>query len=245
MSASAIVICSRAAARQPQPGEPGARLGAEQPAARRRAVVIEHGLHALLPLAALVDERVAQPDAGAQVEQVLGRDPRLRQPPDHQQLAQVAGVGAVALGALLGPAARRGLRRLGEMHLARRSPAAPRRRTASRSSPPARPRARGRGSGRRTAHAGAVGRRDPLARDLAGRRVDPLGGDLRSVLVESHYDRHSGPPHAPRSKRLRGPRSALELRRSLHVRQDGPRHMPSMSMNDGLRASWRSAMRSG
>jgi hypothetical protein len=45
-------------------------------------VVIEHRLDALLPLAALVDERVAQPNAGAQLEQVLGRNPRLRQPPD-------------------------------------------------------------------------------------------------------------------------------------------------------------------
>jgi hypothetical protein len=41
--------------------------------------------------------------AGAQLEQVLGRDPRLRQPADHQQLAQMARVGAIALGALLVP----------------------------------------------------------------------------------------------------------------------------------------------
>jgi hypothetical protein len=31
-------------------------------------VVIEHGLDALLPLAALVNERVAQAHAGAQIE---------------------------------------------------------------------------------------------------------------------------------------------------------------------------------
>jgi hypothetical protein len=79
-------------------------------------MVIEHRLDALLPLAALIDERVAQPDTRAQVEQVLGRDPRLRQPADHQQLAQVPGVGAIALGALLGPPTRRGLGRLGQMH---------------------------------------------------------------------------------------------------------------------------------
>src|SRR3954451_2054789 len=58
---------------------------------------------------------MAQPDAGAQVEQVRGRDPRFRQPADHQQLAQMPGVGAIALRALLGPAPRRGLGRLGEM----------------------------------------------------------------------------------------------------------------------------------
>jgi len=37
------------------------------PAARRDAVVVEDGLDALLPLAALIDERVAQPHAGAQI----------------------------------------------------------------------------------------------------------------------------------------------------------------------------------
>jgi hypothetical protein len=37
----------------------------------------------LLPLAALIDERVPQPHACAQIEDVLGRDPRLRQPVDH------------------------------------------------------------------------------------------------------------------------------------------------------------------
>ena len=34
-------------------------------------MVIERCLDALLPLAALIDERVAQPDAGAQLEQML------------------------------------------------------------------------------------------------------------------------------------------------------------------------------
>jgi hypothetical protein len=40
----------------------------EQITSLRNAVVIEHGLDALLPLAALVDERVAQAHAGAQIE---------------------------------------------------------------------------------------------------------------------------------------------------------------------------------
>ena len=63
--------------RQRQARQPRARLGGQQATAGWGAVVIEHGLHALLPLAALIDQGVAQPDAGAQVEQVRGRDPRL------------------------------------------------------------------------------------------------------------------------------------------------------------------------
>jgi hypothetical protein len=44
----------------------------------RTAVVVEHGVNPLLPLAALVDQRMAQAHACAQIEDVLGRDPRLR-----------------------------------------------------------------------------------------------------------------------------------------------------------------------
>jgi hypothetical protein len=178
--------------RQRQARQPGARLGGQQAAVGRGAVVIEHGLHALLPLAALIDQRVAQPDAGAQIEQVLGRDPRFGQPADHQQLAQVARVGAIALGALLGPAPRGGLGRLGQMD------ARADRAELLDDEPPARRRlqrhlkllaAKARGE---PSHARAIGRRDAAARDLAGRGVDPLGGDLRSMLIQSHYDRHSG-----------------------------------------------------
>ena len=42
------------------------------------------------------------------------------------------------------------------------------------------------------ADASTVCGRDPRPRGLAGHRVDPVGGDLRSVLVKSHYDRHRG-----------------------------------------------------
>jgi hypothetical protein len=167
-------------------------------------VVVEHGLDALLPLAALIDERVAQSDTGAQVEQVLGRDPRFRQPTDDQQLAQMARVGAVALGPLLGPAARRGLGRLGQMNLGADRP------ELLNDEPPARRRlqshldllaAKARGE---APHPVAVGWSHPLTCNLARLGVEPLGGDLRSMLIQSHYDRHQGPPQAPRSKRLRG-----------------------------------------
>jgi hypothetical protein len=58
-------------------------------------------------------------------------------------------------------------------------------------------------------HPGAMRGSYALARDIPGRRVDPVGGDLRSMLIESHYDRHKGPPQAPRFERLRGPAPRL------------------------------------
>jgi len=79
-------------------------------------VVVEHRLDALLPLAALIAQRVPQPQPRPQIEQMVGRDPRLRQPADHQQLAQMPGIRPIGLGALLVPAPRGRLRRLGQMH---------------------------------------------------------------------------------------------------------------------------------
>jgi hypothetical protein len=57
-----------------------------------------------------------------------------------------------------------------------------------------------------------VRRRHPRPPDLTRLGVDPLRRDLRSVLIQSHYDRHQGPPQAPRSEHQRE-LSALELRR--------------------------------
>ena len=149
-------------------------------------MVIEHRLDSLLPLAALLRERVPQADAGAEIEEVLGRDPRLRQPADHQQLPQMSGVRPVALRALLVPAQRRGLRRLREVHpradaveLLDHEPPARRRFQRHLELLPAE-------AAKEPAHAGAVRRRHPRPRDLAGRRIDPLRGDLRSMLVKSH-----------------------------------------------------------
>jgi hypothetical protein len=106
---------------------------------------------------------VPQPNASAQLEQVLWRDPRLRQPPDQQQLAQMPRVRAVGLGALLSPAAGRGLRRLGEMDLRsyrlkllRDEPPPGRRLKRHVELPAAEP-------GRERAHPVAVRGRDPLA----------------------------------------------------------------------------------
>jgi hypothetical protein len=43
-----------------------------------------------------------------------------------------------------------------------------------------------------------VGGPDPTPAYLAGGRVERVERDLLSVLVKSHYDRHKGPPQAPR-----------------------------------------------
>ena len=44
----------------------------------------------------------------------------------------------------------------------------------------------------------AMRRRHPRPLHLAGRSIESLGGDLPTMLVKSHYDRHTGPPQAPR-----------------------------------------------
>ena len=71
------------------------------------------------------------------------------------------------------------------------------------------------------AHGRAIRRRHARALHLAGVGVDPLAGDLSSMLIKSHYDAHKGPPQAPRFATPARTRSALELRRSLHVGSDG------------------------
>ena len=201
-------------------------LAGQQPEALREAVVIEDGLDALLPLAALSDEGVAQADLGAQIEQVVGRNPRLGQPADHHQLAQVAGVGAVGLGALLGAAPRGRFGRLGAVHLR-----PDRAQLLDDEAPPGRGLQRRLESpagelGQEPADVGALGGRDTGPTDLAGLGVDPLGRDLRTVLIESHYDRHHGASSSSTVHYLRAS-CALELRRS-HYAGTTTRHMPSL-----------------
>jgi hypothetical protein len=45
--------------------------------------------------------------------------------------------------------------------------------------------------------------RDSAAADLAGVGVDPIGRDLGTVLIESHYDRHHGTSSSARVNYLR------------------------------------------
>jgi hypothetical protein len=42
-----------------------------------------------------------------------------------------------------------------------------------------------------SSHRLAMRRRDPRPAHLAGRGVDPIGRELPSVLVKSHYDRQT------------------------------------------------------
>jgi len=153
-------------------------------------VVIQDRLDALLPLTPLMRQRVPQPDLGAEIQQMIGRDPGLRQPADRRQLTNVPRIGAVALGALLVPPPSRGLSRLGQMH-----DRADLRQLVG-NKPPTR-----RGLQRDLELLAAelltepsdslpMRRRDPRPRDLAGLGVQPLRDDLRSVLIKPHHDRH-------------------------------------------------------
>jgi hypothetical protein len=185
-------------------GEPLAPIADQQRAALRAAMVIQRRLDPLLPLRALLRKRVPQANPRAEVEDVIGRDPRLRQPPDHQQLPQMPGVRAIALRALLRPPQVGGLRRLRKMHhradapeLLDHEPPARRRLQRDLKLPAAETR-------QPLPHPNAVRRHHARALHLTGLGVDPLAGDLSSMLVKSHYDAHSGPPQAPRLPSLRG-----------------------------------------
>ena len=198
-------------------GQPVTPVSGHQLTTLRAAVVIQRRLDPLLPLAALLRQRVPQPHPRAQIQDVLGRDPRLRQPLEHQQLPQMPSIRAITLRALLRPPQARGLRRLGQMYLRAdpaqlldHEPPASRRLQRHLEIPATEPR-------QELPHRSAVRRHDARALHLAGLRVDPLAGDLSSMLVKSHYDAHQGPPQAPRFPQPARTRSALELRRSLHV----------------------------
>ena len=122
---------------------------------------------------------------------MLGRDPRLRQPPLGEQLAQPAGVLAIGLGPALATAQRARLDRLGQMRHRARSD----QRVADEQ--PARA-----GLHRdvdlaalealRPARDGRRRRVDPAATHLARLRLERVEGDLRSMHVKPGYDRHWG-----------------------------------------------------
>ena len=199
----------------------------------RAAVVVEHRLDPLLPLATLMRERVPRADPRAQIEDVLGRDPRLRQPVDHQQLAQMPGVRTIGLRALLVALAGARLRRLGQMHL-RADPA----QLLDHEPPPGRRLQRhlellAGETLKEPAHAGAIGRRHPPARHLAGRRVDPLRGDLRPMLIQAHHDRHPPTPFP-------SPPSASSTTRAVTRAASSPTHrIPWITVGPPIRMAGR------
>jgi len=142
----------------------------------------------MLPLAVLCDQRETQPHLRAEIKDVIGRDPRLRQPPRQQQLTMMTSIGTVGLRALLVPTPRGGLRRLRQMHdrsdppqLLNHEPPAGRRLQRDlellATEPLTEP-----------AHPGTVRRRDPRPTHLTSLSVQPLRSDLRSMLIKSHYD---------------------------------------------------------
>ena len=100
-----------------------------------------------------------------------------------------------------------------------------------------------------------VGRRDLTAHHLPGRQVDIVEGDLLPVDIHPAYDRHQGPPHAPRPIGRHTPHGAPVLGRSPY--QAGPpgqlsrpqtgRSMSSLRVNPSVRivsASSTSSVRS-
>jgi hypothetical protein len=89
----------------------------QQLAGVRDPVVVEHRVHPLLPLGALMHEHGADTEPGTKIQEVRWSDPRLREPADQQQLPQMPAVCPVGLRALLLALQSAGLRRLGQMRL--------------------------------------------------------------------------------------------------------------------------------
>ena len=177
-------------------------------------------VHPLLPLGALMHERVPAPNPSAEIEQMRRRDPRLREPTDQQQLVQMPGVRPVRLRSLLLALQTGGLSRLGQMprsayvpHLLHEKPPAGRclqrdlERCAIQPLKPPR-------------HRDPVRRRDSRMSDLAGERVDPLRRDLRPVLIHPHHDRHQT-PHPLASPAVINAPLKSQARRASHTVEHG------------------------
>jgi hypothetical protein len=119
------------------------------------------------------------------------------------------GVGPVGLRALLLALQRGSLRRLGQVHLGA-DPV-----ELLDHEPPARRRLQRHletivdEPAEKHANRVAIGWRDPGARDLAGDRVDPLGRDLRPVLIQTHHDRHQTTSSTASTLRATGLQAAL------------------------------------
>ncbi|MCA1689418.1 MAG: hypothetical protein LC720_02945 [Actinobacteria bacterium] len=164
--------------RQVKPGELlGVGLTLETAEARGldgHPVVKHHGVDALQPLLALINQRLSQPDLRPQIKNVPRRDPRLGQPALHQQLAQPR-VEAVVLRPTLAVLAIARRDRLRQAHLDAGAGAFLSHKTASRSSPRPLRRPPGARSGRGTPawSRGSPGGSDLAGLHLPGRLVEP------------------------------------------------------------------------
>ena len=145
----------------------------------------------------------------------------IREPALQQQIPHQPRVGPVGLGPLLAAARRRGVGRLGQMRLH----PGPGQLRGHIPPPGARlERERHIGDAFEPFQPGPqmppVGRGDLTAHHLPGRQVDIVEGDLLPVDIHPAYDRHQGPPHAPRPIGRHTPHGAPVLGRSPH--QAGP-----------------------
>src|SRR5207237_5056569 len=98
---------------RPSQGLPAGFRAQSQPG--RHALVEQLRVDALLPRAALIDQRLAQTHQRAQLEDLRRRDPRLRQLAAEQQPQLQITVGVIGLRAPLAPASGRRLSRVSQM----------------------------------------------------------------------------------------------------------------------------------
>ena len=157
--------------------------------------------------------------------QAVGWNPRLRHPPDHQQLPQMPRIRPVGLRSLLVPAQRARRRRLTQMHPSATPPLL-------NDKPPTRRRLERdlelltRGTAKKATHALPVRRRQQRPADFTSDRVDPLRRDLRSMLINP-ITIVIGASSRSKVEHLRE-LSALELRRP------PTRHLCATSSTPGL-----------
>src|SRR6266545_4291996 len=173
-------------------------------------------LEPLLPGGALVDQHLAHPHAGAQLQYVRGRDPRLRQLAGEQQLQLQVTVGVVGLRPPLpSPLARR-LGRVGEM----RSVAGPLD-LLDHEAPASRPLQCELGLTSRKLlkplpHRSPRRGHDPAPPNLTRLAVERLVRDLSSMHIQCDYDRHRDLLELHRHERHRVG-NTLEPRRSHYM----------------------------
>jgi len=169
-----------------------------EPKAWDDPLVVQLGLESLLPLDALIDEGLAKPHQGAQLQDVRRRDPALRKAALEQQVHHQLAVGVVGLGSPLGASPLAQLGGIGQV-----SGEAPPLDLLHDEAPA------GRSLEREVGVGPGLELVQPLPHRLPGTRVDlaplQLPGaevnrperDLSPVQVQTAYHFHVGPPRAP------------------------------------------------